>query len=199
MAELTGRSAVATIRVDIPVATYYVATHTFLPLRSMLHRILRGATAATAFVATAILTAACSGDPVAPSAADAPAFLLGPDEGVRVVSDSVDANGNTILVQEFAAGVYTLPSGEGGSVASVTIRSFIPAWPAGTTVSSTPCITNSIVSTDAAPGNTLSIKKSGGCDKDVVVLIEQKATKRKATFSFSMVFGKTVIDAGLLR
>lgn len=160
----------------------------------MTHRLLRGALAAAA-----IFTSACSSDPVSPAASSAPSFLLGPDEGVRVVSDSVDDRGNTILVQEFAAGVYTTPTGEGGSVASITIRSFIPAWPEGTTVSSTPCITNSIVSTETTPGNTLNVKKSGGCDKDVVVLIEQKATRRKATFSFSMVFGKTVIDAGLLR
>ena len=154
----------------------------------------------SALLAAAVLsTAACSSDPVSPAVNGAPSFLLGPDEGVRVLTDSVDTYGNTILVQEFAAGSYTLPSGEPAVAGSVTIRSFIPAWPAGTTVSSTPCITNTLVRTEANPGNTFTVKKSGGCDKDVVVLIEQKGTRLKGTFSFSMVFGKTVIDQGALR
>jgi len=55
------------------------------------------------------------------------------------------------------------------------------------------------VRTEANPGHTFTIKKSGGCDKDVVVLIEQKSNRLKGTFSFSMVFGKTVIDQAVLR
>jgi hypothetical protein len=163
----------------------------------MTTRLLRGLT-----VAAVSLLVACSADPVGPAsdaAALTPSALVGPDEFVRVVSDSVDAYGNTILVQEFGMGFYTLPSGESGSVASVTIRSSIPAWPETATYASPPCITHSIVRTETTPGNTLSVKKSGGCDRDVVILVEQKATRRKATFSFSMVFGKTVIDGGLLR
>jgi hypothetical protein len=162
----------------------------------MTRRLLR-----CAAIAAAALLAACSADPVSPDGvlSTAPSTLLAPKEGVRLVSDSVDDRGNTILVQEFGMGYYTLPNGDGASVASVTIRSSIPVWPEGATYFSPPCITHSIVATETTPGSTISIKKSGGCDKDVVILIEQKATRRKATFSFSMVFGKTVIDAGQLR
>jgi hypothetical protein len=145
--------------------------------------------------------AACSGDPVSPTADVAlrtPSSLIAPNEFTRIVSDSVDAYGNTILVQEFGMGFYTLPNGDGASVASVTIRSSIPGSP-GAAGTSGACITHSIVQTETTPGNTLTVKKAGGCDRDVVILIEQKATRRKATFSFSMVFGKTVIDAGELR
>lgn len=147
------------------------------------------------------LVAACSGDPVGPAADAAlptPASLIAPNEFMRIVSDSVDAYGNTILVQEFGMGFYTLPNGDGASVASVTIRSSIPGSP-GAVGTSGACITHSIVRTETTPGNTLSVKKAGGCDRDIVILIEQQATRRKATFSFSMAFGKTVIDAGTLR
>jgi hypothetical protein len=57
----------------------------------------------------------------------------------------------------------------------------------------------SIVRMEAIPGIRLTIKKSGGCNKDIEILIEQPATNKKATFKFSMVPGKTVIDSGLLR
>jgi len=148
-------------------------------------------------VAAAAL-AGCSTDPISPTAArpDRPSTLLGPNEGVRVLTDSVDASGNTILVQEFGMGSYTDENGDGATVASVVIRTFIPNVPP---TASSYCLTHSIVRTEAIPGITLTIKKSGGCNKDIEILIEQPATKKKATFKFSMVPGKTVIDSGLLR
>src|SRR5689334_13556816 len=102
---------------------------------------------ALAFASVAIL-AACSSDVTSPTSntisSITPSALLSPDEGVRLISDSVDANGNTILVQEFGMGAYTLPTGEYGTVASVTIKSILP----GTVTSSKTCLTHSIVATD---------------------------------------------------
>jgi hypothetical protein len=159
----------------------------------MSHRLL----SSFVFIAAAAL-AGCTTDPISPTAARPvrASALLGPNEGVRVLTDSVDANGNTTLVQEFGMGVYTLPNGDGGTVASVIIRTFIPNV---SPTSSSYCLTHSIVSTEAIEGIKLTIKKSGGCNKDIEILIEQPATKQKATFRFSMVPGKTVIDSGLLR
>ena len=93
-------------------------------------------------------------------------------------------------------GSYTDANGDFATVASVTIRTFIPNT---SPAESGYCLTHSIVGTEAIPGITLTIKKSGGCNKDIEILIEQPATKKKATFKFSMVPGKTVIDTGLLR
>jgi len=152
-----------------------------------------------ALIGTAAL-AACSTDPMSPTATARPttaSALLAPGEGVRLISDSVDARGNTILVQEFGIGAYTLPTGEYGTVASVVIQSILPG--PSTPVTSKTCLTHSIVRTETTPGNVLTVKKSGGCNKDIEILIEQQATGLRATFRFSMVPGKTVIDSGLLR
>jgi hypothetical protein len=152
----------------------------------------------TLALASVAVLAACSGDVTSPTSnirSITPSALLSPDEGVRIISDSVDASGNTILVQEFGMGSYTLPTGEYGTVASVTIKSILP----GTVTSSKTCLTHSIVATDAMPDVRLSIRKSGGCNKDIEILIEQTSTGKKAIFKFSMVPGKTVIDSGLLR
>ena len=108
----------------------------------------------------------------------------------------MDANGNTILVQEFGIGAYTLPTGEYATVASVTIQSILPG---SSSVTSKTCLTHSILRTETTPGNTLTIKNSAGSNKDIEILVEQPATGLKATFRFSMVPGKTVIDSGFLR
>ena len=142
--------------------------------------------------------AGCSADPVSPTAARpvSASALLGPNEVSRTITDSVDASGNIISVGEFGMGAYTDANGDFATVASVVIRTFIPN---GSPASSGYCLTHSIVRTEAIPGIRLTIKKSGGCNKDIEILIEQPAAKKKATFKFSMVPGKTVIDTGLLR
>jgi hypothetical protein len=153
----------------------------------------------TTSLAAVALISACTSDPVAPfdsGELSAPSFLIGPN-GEAFFVDSVDAQGNTILIQELAAGTTQNASGDFTAVASVTVRTVIPYLPAGAV--SGACITSTIYRMETTPGITLSVKKPGGCDKDIQVLVEQKATRKKATFKFSMVFGKTVIDSGLLK
>ena len=43
------------------------------------------------------------------------------------------------------------------------------------------------------------MKKPGGCDKEIQVQFENKATRLRADFSFLYLFGKTRIDGGLIR
>jgi hypothetical protein len=153
----------------------------------------------------AVTLAACGRDIAAPDATAPaprpPSFLLGPDESVRMISDSTDARGNEIMVAEYAAGVYLNlsddPLGVGGSVASVTIKTVIPAITAGS--SSGPCITSSIVQIQTTSGWVSSVKKPGGCDKEIVVGLENRTRNVKAQFSFLYIFGKTRIDSGLIR
>lgn len=158
---------------------------------------------ATAFVAS---LAACSdvSSPVDGSRAVGPtgaSHLLAPDENQRTIADSTDANGNHIMVVEYAAG--TLPTdpvtgAPGGSVASVTIRTSIPFSPIGSS-SSGACITSTIDHVETTPGWTATVKKPGGCDKPVEVSLENATTRQKAQFSFLMIFGKTRIDFGAVR
>jgi hypothetical protein len=155
-------------------------------------------------LAAAALLGACQSDVASPTRAVAPteqpSFLLGPGEGIRTIVDSVDARGNTIMVAEYAAGTY-FPNGEGtdgSSVASITIRTFIPAA-GGQSSSGGPCITSTIQAVETTPGWTSSVRKSGGCDKPIEVELENKQTKQNARFSFLMIPGKTRIDFGAVR
>jgi hypothetical protein len=145
--------------------------------------------------------AACAADPVGPgeglTPASQPAFLLANDESYRTISDTVDAAGNHVTVAELAAGVLDLPDGTSTSVASVTITSVIPAVAGGS--SSGPCITSTIQKVETTAGWSYSVKKSGGCDKEIIVALENKSTRKRAQFSFLMIFGKTRIDHGLVR
>ena len=146
-------------------------------------------------LALAAALAACGRDPVTPEVArPAPAaahFLLGPGEFNRTVSDTTDAAGNEVTVTEYAAGTYTQPDGLTASVASVTIKTVIPP-----TNGSGSCITSTVVGVETTAGWTADVKKSGGCDKDIVVELQNAATRQKATFKFLMKFGETRIDAG---
>jgi hypothetical protein len=124
--------------------------------------------------------------------------MLGPGEGIRTIQDTVDAAGNTIMIAEYPAGTYFPVDGsEGGSVASVTIRTFIP-WSLNSGSSGT-CITSTIQRVETTPGWTASIKKPGGCDKTIEVQLENKSTRQKAVFSFLYIAGKTRIDFGAVR
>jgi hypothetical protein len=140
--------------------------------------------------------AACSGDIVAPDSAlrapSTPHALLASGEFSRTITDTTDAAGNHVMVTEYAAGIYTQPDGVSGSIGSVTIKTVIPA----TGDVSGSCITSTVVSTETTPGWTATVKKPGGCDKEIVVLFENAATGQKATFRYLYIFGKTRIDAG---
>ena len=155
-----------------------------------------------AVVAAAAL-AACSRDLTSPNAARSlapsagPSALLGVNESTRTIADSTDAAGNTVMVVEYAAGTYVLPNGDGASVGSVTIRTVLPG--AASASSAKACVTSTIVGVETTPGWTASVKKSGGCNKDIEVQLENKATKQRADFSFLMEPGKTRIDFGLVR
>lgn len=159
---------------------------------------------ATTFALAGLVALAACQDATAPTArqkAFSPAHssaLLAPGEFSREVLDSTDANGNTIMIEEYAAGV-TLGTGDelSTSIGSVTIRTFIP----NTSSSSSKgvCITSTIDHVEAVTGWSYSIKKSGGCNKTIEVLFENGSTRQKADFQFLMEPGKTRIDAGLIQ
>ena len=157
----------------------------------------RISTSAVLFLAATL--AACGRDTVAPEPAlrapiVAPSALLASGEFSRAIVDSTDSAGNHVMVTEFAAGSFTQPDGVSGSVASVTIKTVVP--PTNTSGS---CITSTVVSTETTPGWTATIKKPGGCDKEIVVALENRTTNQKAEFRFLYIFGKTRIDAGAVR
>lgn len=154
-----------------------------------------------AALALAAALAACGRDAVGPAeqtAAPAAArFLLGPDESMRTVVDSTDAAGNVLMVYEYAAGIYDLPDGHSGSVASVTVRTLIPGTPSGG--SSGTCITSTIDRVETTTGWSYSVKKPGGCDREIAVELANRSTGKRAQFSFLMIPGKTRIDQGFVR
>jgi len=153
-------------------------------------------TSALLFAAT-LTVAACGRDAVAPDAGrtsvGAPSLLLGPGEYSRTITDTTDAAGNHTMVTEFAAGIYTLPDGQSGSVGSVTVKTYIPGTGVGT---SGYCITSTVVGVETIPGWSYSVKKPGGCDKEIVVAFANPTTGEKAEFRYLYIAGKTRIDAG---
>lgn len=153
-----------------------------------------------AALALAASLAACGQDAVGPdgqAAAPAPTarLLLGTDESSRTIADSTDAAGNIVMVTEYAAGIYNLPDGHSGSVASVTVKTVIPGSGGG----SGSCITSTIQQVETVAGWSYSVKKPGGCDREVAVELANRSTGQKALFSYLMVFGKTRIDQGFIR
>jgi len=157
----------------------------------------RISTAAVLFVAG--MLAACGRDAVSPDLAPrapivGPSLLLAPGEFNHTIVDSTDSAGNHVTVTEWAAGTYTQPDGVTASVASVTVKTVVPP-----TNGSGSCITSTVVSTETTPGWTATIKKPGGCDKEIVVTLENDTTNQKAEFRYLVVFGKTRIDVGAVR
>jgi type IV pilus biogenesis protein CpaD/CtpE len=144
--------------------------------------------------------AGCATDVAAPDAAaptaTRPSLLLAAGESQRFVLDTVIGS-NQIMVTEYAAGIYRFPDGTSSSVASVTVKTVIPLGVSGT--SSEACITSSIVAIETVPGWRATVKKPGGCDKEIVVGLENPTTKEKAQFSYLYIFGKTRIDLGLIQ
>jgi hypothetical protein len=158
-------------------------------------------------LALALFLGACSPDANGPAAppdallAATPSALVGPNENLAILSDTTDAAGNHVMIAEYAAGTYFPDDTTGKSVASVTIKTVVPRVKDGVvyTSSTMPCITSTVVKTETTPGWTASVKKPGGCDKEIVVLLSNKSTKQSATFSFLYIFGKTRIDFGAVR
>jgi hypothetical protein len=147
-------------------------------------------------LATIALLTACSTDATNPAGPrgltpSTPSALIAPGEGTRIVLDSSDVAGNHIMVAEYPAGTRA----DGSTVASVTIRTFIPA----TQTSSGSCITNTIESIETIAGWSYTVKKSGGCGKDIAVSLENKSTSERAEFQFQYQFGRTRIDFGAVR
>jgi len=154
-------------------------------------------TAVVLFLAATL--AACGRDAVAPqltgrSPVSAPSLLLAPGEFNRTIVDSTDSAGNHVTVTEWAAGIYTQSDGVTASVASVTVKTVVPP-----TNGSGSCITSTVVSTETTAGWTATVKKPGGCDKEIVVALENDTTNQKAEFRYLVIFGKTRIDAGSVR
>jgi hypothetical protein len=83
-------------------------------------------------------------------------------------------------------------------IGSVTIRTFIPVSASGAT-SRGPCITSTVETTETTPGWTATIKKPGGCDKEIAVRFENGSTNQRADFSFLFIPGKTRIDFGTVQ
>jgi hypothetical protein len=98
------------------------------------------------------------------------------------------------MITEYAAGIYTQPDGVSGSVASVTVKTVVPA----TSGTSGTCITSTIVSVETTPGWRAEVKKPGGCDKEIVVALTNAATGQRADFRYLYIAGKTRIDQGLV-
>lgn len=157
---------------------------------------------ATRFVPLALVAflAACSQDTTAPrtssiAAPTSAAALLNPGEGMNIISQESDAFGNFVMIAEYGAGVYQSDT-TGFLAGSVTIKTVVPQVSSGTT--KMPCITSTIVRVDTQAGWTSSVKKPGGCDKEIQVQLENKSLKQRADFSFLYIFGKTRIDGGLI-
>lgn len=153
----------------------------------------------SAVLVLAVTLAACGRDTVAPELTTrapiaAPSLLLAPGEFNRTIVDSTDSAGNHVTVTEWAAGIYTQADGMTASVASVTVKTVVPP-----TNGSGSCITSTVVSTDTTLGWTATVKKPGGCDKEIVVALENDTTNQKAEFRYLVIFGKTRIDAGAVR
>ena len=154
-----------------------------------------------------VLLAACQRDVVAPVATGpaavalapsaTPAHLLTTDEYIRILVDSTDARGNHVMVAEYPAGIETLADGSSRYVASIVVRSFMPAAPSGS--SSGACITSTIDRMETLAGWTTSVKKPGGCDKEIVVALENRTTGQRSQFSLLYIPGKTRVDTGIVR
>jgi hypothetical protein len=144
--------------------------------------------------ATAPATASASPSALRPT--DTPSALLGPNEGIRTISDTTDAAGTTTTIAEYPAGIV-LNDTVTPPIGSVVIKTVIPAFTDGS--SKEPCITSTIVRTETVAGWTASVKKPGGCDKPIEVQFENKSEKKRADFSFLFIPGKTRIDLGLIK
>jgi hypothetical protein len=152
-----------------------------------------------------LLTAALAGcgqdaGPTAPEAlapAGASARMLAPGEGLRILEQYIDAAGNSVLIAEYGAGGFAADDPRIGPVATITIKTVAPPLVAGST--SAPCITSTIVKIEKLAGWTTTVKKPGGCDKEIVVDLENATTQESAQFRFLYIYGKTKIDSGLIR
>lgn len=146
--------------------------------------------------AAAACFTACSGESptgateTAPDIASPTHLFAAGDGSFRILSETMQ--GST-LVSEYELGAALLGEEYQGSV---YIRVSVPQ--VGGTGSSAPCITSTIIRTEVRPGWTAAVKKAGGCDKPIQVDFSS-ATRQRATFKWTYIFGLTKVDHGAVR
>jgi hypothetical protein len=148
-------------------------------------------------LAIALLSACAAESPLAPSSRAAmvgePSRLFEVDSGsFRILADYY-SGANHIMEFELGAALLNQQEYQG----SVYIRVSIPPVPVPAPTSM-PCITSSILKTEVRPGWKATVKKSGGCDKDIVVDFTN-AARQRATFKWTYVFGLSKVDHGAVR
>lgn len=140
---------------------------------------------------------ACSSDATAPTARLVPTdvnnlFAVG-EGSYRLLADYYVGQ-NHILDQELGAALLNRVEYQG----SVHIRTSIPPVLVPGPTSSLPCITNTITRIETRPGWTATVKKPGGCGKDIEVQFSN-AQKQRATFKHTLTWGLTKVDHGAVR
>lgn len=144
----------------------------------------------------AFALAACSTDVTAPTVRQMPnevnrLFAVG-EGSYRLLADYF-VGPNHVLDQELGAALLNGQEYQG----SVYIRVSIPPVVPGPT-SSLPCITSSIFGIETRPGWTATVKKAGGCGRDIEVQFSN-AQKQRATFKYTFTWGLTKVDHGAVR
>lgn len=145
-----------------------------------------------------VVLAACSADsstaPASPATLlDRPSQLFDVDSGsFRILADYMQG-ANHIMEFELGAALLNQREYQG----SVYIRVSVPPVPVPVP-SSMPCITSSIMRTEVRAGWTASVKKAGGCDKDIVVEFSN-AARQRATFKWTYIFGLSKVDHGAVK
>lgn len=151
-------------------------------------------------VAVVSLFGACSESPVAPAddvleqtanPARPSALIAAGDGSWHILSETMIGSN---FVSEYELGAALLGEEYQGSV---FIRVSVPQ---GTTTGSTsgPCITSTLLKTEVRPGWTATVKKAGGCDKPIQVEFTS-ASRQRATFKWTYIFGLTKVDHGAVR
>jgi len=151
-------------------------------------------------VAVVGLFGACSESPVAPAddvseqtanpARPSSLFAEG-DGSFRILSETMIGSN---FVSEYELGAGLLGEEYQGSV---YIRVSVPQVATPGT-SSGPCITSTLLKTEVRPGWTATVKKAGGCDKPIQVDFTS-ASRQRATFKWTYIFGLTKVDHGAVR
>jgi hypothetical protein len=121
-----------------------------------------------------------------------PSRLFDVDSGsFRILADYYSGVNH---IMEFEVGAALLNREFQGSV---YIRVSVPPIPVPVPPT-IPCITSSIMQTETRPGWTATVKKAGGCDKDIIVDFSN-AARQRATFKWTYRYGITKIDPCVVR
>lgn len=144
------------------------------------------------------MATACSGDATTAPTASAelvtePSRLFEVDSGsFRILADYY-SGANHIMEFELGAALLNGREYQG----SAYIRVSVPPIPTPIP-SSMPCITSTLLKTEVRPGWKATVRKAGGCDKDIVIDFANNA-KQRATFTWRYVFGLSKVDHGAVR